>query len=281
MRPPAFQTLYKTHLPPTVRFIDHHFYLECSYFKPHSIHRKATTIINLLNLFNIIRFINSTTSPPVPRPVLDPTRCLHDLGYLMQAKPLPDPRDGGAPNQPPQVFEQQSCQPWPLRQPARSPANLLRIIICLASVLISVIAAVCIRNYHSHRQYGRHHQHDKTQPHLFSYLFLNEPSPPIFVAATIIHGLATFMYFISRESDQHRERFLAIGALSAFGTGIIIGSDFQGVLLGIVPLALISALVLCTGWNVIWLYCICRDNYERDGSKCGGYDEKDYTLFEN
>ena len=199
----------------------------------------------------------------------------------MQAKPLPDPRDGGVPNQPPQVFKQQSCQPWPLRQPARPPASLLRTMIGLASVLISVIATVCMRNYHSLRQYGRHDQHDETQPHLFSYPSLDEPSPPIFVAATIIHGLATFMYYISREGDQYRERFLAIGALSSIGLGFVIGSDFQGVLLGIVPLALISALVLCTGWNFVWFCCYCRNNYERDASKGGSYDEKGHIFFEN
>lgn len=129
------------------------------------------------------------------------------------------------------------------------------IAINLASMAISATTAICVRNYRQLRRYSRHRtSHRQTSPGLS----LKDPSPIVFVAATITYGLATFVYFESRKTDRYREWFLGTGVLAVIGAGVVTGMDAEEILLSTMPLALITSLVLCTASNLLWYYCKCN-----------------------
>ncbi|KAF2467329.1 uncharacterized protein BDR25DRAFT_345069 [Lindgomyces ingoldianus] len=112
-------------------------------------------------------------------------------------------------------------------RPQASAHNYGEIAVSLASAVTSATTAICMQNYsqlHNQWRHGNLHQH---MPPLVS---LKEPSPAVFVAATIAHGLATFVYYISRNTDRYREWFLGTGALGAMTVGVMTGSGTQGVL---------------------------------------------------
>ncbi|KAF2264756.1 hypothetical protein CC78DRAFT_616420 [Lojkania enalia] len=137
-------------------------------------------------------------------------------------------------------------------------------------VATSATTAVCIRKYDELRSHSRH---DPLHEYIPLLLFLTEPSPSVFVAATLIHGLTTFGYYISRKDDRYRAWFLGTGTLAAVTTGIITGSDIQGILLSFLPLALIISLVLCAISNYVWYCCQCGEGSHVD-SCAELWDEK-------
>lgn len=137
-----------------------------------------------------------------------------------------------------------------------------------------------MRNYLSIRQ--PHYHFDVTHPRTFFHFIILEPSPPIFVAATLIYGLATFVYCASRKTDLYREWFLVIGALGTTAVGFATESTVVEALLGMIPLALLSALVLCTASNAAWRCFVEKRSLTLQSDGVGGAHciDVDRTSFE-
>lgn len=126
-----------------------------------------------------------------------------------------------------------------------------------------VIAAYTMNRYTLQR-----HDLDLDQQMQSSYTGFNalimHPSPEIFVAASIIHGVSTYAYYETRSKDRFRECFLAFGA--AFGSAAVLlaGISTQALLSGFLPGILILSSILCTGVNILWTSCVRNRSSNKD-----------------
>ncbi|KAF2446001.1 hypothetical protein P171DRAFT_431373 [Karstenula rhodostoma CBS 690.94] len=124
--------------------------------------------------------------------------------------------------------------------------------LAVASVaaLASLVSACCMHNYDF--------THATTHPEHLAYLkhipllSLKEPTPTLFVTATIIHGLSTLTYYNTRRSDRFREAALVTGAVGGTCAGLWAGTTAENILVGVLPMATIASLLLFTGVNTVW-----------------------------
>lgn len=127
------------------------------------------------------------------------------------------------------------------------------------AALISLACALCMHNYDANR-------HAQPAGHLMRpipiWSAINDPSPPMLVAATMTHGIATLAYYALRPGDRFRESFLGIGLVSAAAVGYGIGADTESVLIGILPLATTMSLLVCTLMNLLLKGCGVGSSFE-------------------
>lgn len=139
----------------------------------------------------------------------------------------------------------------PPDKPYRRRFDLKRTV-TVPAALVSLACAFCMHNYNANR-------HDQSAGYLMRpipiWSAIDNPSPPMLVAATMTHGIATLAYYALRPGDRFRESFLGIGLVSAGAVGYGIGADTESVLVGILPLVTTMSLLICTLTNLLLKGC--------------------------
>lgn len=127
------------------------------------------------------------------------------------------------------------------------------------AALISSACALCMHNYDANR-------HAQPAGHLMRpipiWSLIDNPSPPMLVAATMTHGIATLAYYALLPGDRFRESFLGIALVSAGAAGYGIGADTESVLIGILPLVITMSLLVCTLMNLLLKGCGVGSSFE-------------------
>ncbi|PVI04265.1 hypothetical protein DM02DRAFT_611682 [Periconia macrospinosa] len=136
------------------------------------------------------------------------------------------------------------------------------------NTITALTCAVCAYTMSNYADLRRHYDHPYQNigppPGLAS--FLTRPSPTMFVAVTIGHGVSAYWYYSARSEDRFREWFVAVGAIGGTLGGLMTGANAQDILVGILPVLLIASLVICTGVNSLWYCCECCDRRKVSGS---------------
>lgn len=119
----------------------------------------------------------------------------------------------------------------------------------IVAALTSFACGVCMHNFDA-MHHEEHFVHIPTfMPSELS--FIENPPAQVFVAATLIHGIATLGYYALRRSEKFREHYLMAGVLGGTVAGLCIGRSVQSVLVGILPMVIITSLLLCTATNTL------------------------------
>lgn len=110
-------------------------------------------------------------------------------------------------------------------------------------ILLGGICAFCMHSYAR----NRHGQPPDYPTPLSRILYVvNNPSPPLLVAATFGHGISTLVYYYLRSADRFQECFIGAGIAVASILGLSSGIDMESLLLGAIPIVITTSLLLCT-----------------------------------
>ncbi|CAI6341341.1 unnamed protein product [Periconia digitata] len=137
------------------------------------------------------------------------------------------------------------------------------------TAMTCTVCAYAMNRYAQFQDTDHRIQPDGDQYSSLPLSLIFQPSPEIFVATAIIHGVSAHCYYGLRSEDMFRGYFVVIGMISGAMGGLLMKEKAHKILIGILPLMLIASLVICTGMNSMWKCCGYRNwpkEHERDGT---------------